>query len=340
MSTTTATESAALQTVSQAAIADTGRMQSSNMLLDANTMDMAMRVAELMSNGKSTIPAHLQKNPADCMAVVLQSMQWGMMPFAVAQKTHIVNGTLGYEAQLVNAVVQQSGLIDGRFHYDYKGTSPNMECRVGAKFKGEAEIVWGNWLSESKVTTKNSPLWKVNPQQQLGYLQVKNWARLFCPGAILGVYTPDELQEAPTNKFMGPAQQVAPAVPDALLAQANTAAALGVAEYQKFWKGTGQDNRKLLAVEHERLKIAAIEADASRTVDQDTGEVTQKQATVAQAAPVEVTYESVLAKLNAAKNEDALNVAADWINEVENPVNQGLLNARYDELLGKMRGGA
>ena len=40
-----------------------------------------------------------------------------MNPFAVAQKTHVVNGSLGYEAQLVNAVVQASGAIDGRFHY-------------------------------------------------------------------------------------------------------------------------------------------------------------------------------------------------------------------------------
>ena len=27
----------------------------------------------------------------------------------------------------------------------------------------------------------------------MGYLQVKNWARAYCPGAILGVYSDDEL---------------------------------------------------------------------------------------------------------------------------------------------------
>ena len=42
-----------------------------------------------------------------CMAVTLQALQWNMSPFAVAQKTHLVNGTLGYEAQLVNAVFTQ-----------------------------------------------------------------------------------------------------------------------------------------------------------------------------------------------------------------------------------------
>ncbi|SPX63869.1 Uncharacterised protein [Leclercia adecarboxylata] len=40
------------------------------------------------------------------MAIIMQAMQWGMNPYAVAQKTHLVNGVLGYEAQLVNADLQ------------------------------------------------------------------------------------------------------------------------------------------------------------------------------------------------------------------------------------------
>lgn len=166
-----------------------------SLILDANSFDRIMQFANMMASGVSTIPKHLQKSPSDCAAVVMQAMQWGMNPYAVAQKTHIVNGSLGYEAQLVNAVICASGLITGRFHYEYKGASPALECRVGAIPKGEAEIVWSPWICENKITTKNSPLWKTNPGQQMGYLQVKNWARQYTPGAILGVYTNDELEE-------------------------------------------------------------------------------------------------------------------------------------------------
>ncbi|EMM8868942.1 recombinase RecT [Klebsiella oxytoca] len=159
-------------------------------------MNQLVRFAELMAQSKATVPQHLAGKPADCLAVTMQAAQWGMNPFAVAQKTHIVNGTLGYEAQLVNAVVQRSGAIKGRFHYEYKGEGASLECRVGAVIRGEQEITWNEWLCISSVTTKNSPLWKTNPKQQFGYLQVKNWARAHTPGAILGVYTPDELQDA------------------------------------------------------------------------------------------------------------------------------------------------
>lgn len=184
------------------------------MVLDAQTIDSIWRVATIMAEGKSTVPVHLRSNPGDCMAVVMQAMQWKMNPFAVAQKTHLVNGTLGYEAQLVNAVVQASGAIVGRFHYEYQGEGQGVSCRVGAVIRGETEITWGEWLSAASVTTKNSPLWKTNPKQQLGYLQVKNWARAHTPGAILGVYTPDELEAQPrTERDITPAAEQAPSRP-------------------------------------------------------------------------------------------------------------------------------
>jgi len=175
-----------------------------DLILDNNTLDRIMVFADMMSKGVATVPKHLHKNPSDCAAVVMQAMQWKMNPYAVAQKTHLVNGTLGYEAQLVNAVIQNSGLVDSRFHYEYKGSVGSIECRVGAILKGESEVTWGSWLNEKSVTTKNSPLWKTNVPQQIGYLQVKNWARQYCPGAILGVYTNDELEEVRGIKEVNP----------------------------------------------------------------------------------------------------------------------------------------
>jgi hypothetical protein len=127
------------------------------------------------------------------MAICIQAMLWNMDPFAVAQKTHLVNGRLGYEAQLVNAVLQNSGAIRGAPHYEYRGEGQALECRAGCVLRGESQVRWGEWLSINTVATKNSPLWKVNPRQQMGYLQIKNWARAFAPGAIMGVYTTDEL---------------------------------------------------------------------------------------------------------------------------------------------------
>jgi len=167
------------------------------LMLSPTLMDRMWRFAEMMAKGTLTTPDHLRGKPHDCFAIVMQATLWNMDPFAVAQKTHVINGKLGYEAQLVNAVLQKSGAIVGSPKYGFNKEGSNTLCRVGCVIAGETEITWGEWHSSGAVQVKNSPLWKTNVPQQMGYLQLKNWARLYTPGAILGVQTVDELMDVP-----------------------------------------------------------------------------------------------------------------------------------------------
>ncbi|GKX40315.1 RecT family recombinase [Pectobacterium versatile] len=167
-------------------------------------MDKLVRFSELMAQGKTTVPAHLAGKPSDCLAVTMQAAQWGMNPFAVAQKTHIVNGNLGYEAQLVNAVVSSSNLLATRINYEWNGDwskcsgkadkSHSLTVTVFATLKGEVDPR-SLTISMAQAGVRNSPLWEQDPKQQLAYLAVKRWARLHAPDVLLGVYTPDELEE-------------------------------------------------------------------------------------------------------------------------------------------------
>lgn len=185
--------------------------QVNNTVFSHQMLQRIQEFSQVMAKGVATVPKHLAGNVADCMAVTMQAVQWKMNPFAVAQKTHIVNGTLGYEAQLVNAVIVTSGAINGRFKYEYIGNwdafqktdkkhddeiKLNLGIKVGAILTGEQNITWGEPLYLSNVTIRNSPLWKAAPKQQIAYLAVKYWARLYCPEVILGVYSTDELEEA------------------------------------------------------------------------------------------------------------------------------------------------
>lgn len=273
------------------------------LVLDSQAFDKIMAVAEVMANGKSTLPKHLQGSPADCMAIIIQSMQWKMNPFVVAQKTHLVNGTLGYEAQLVNAVVCASGSIKGRFHYEYKGEGNSLECRVGAVIAGEEDITWNEFLKFSDITTKNSPLWKTNPRQQMGYLQVKNWTRAFTPGALLGIYTDDELADSPPRERDITPKKTATeyaeaAKPDVATTDAERLVMIRdmemivrgpgatkdrVIDLNLHWKNIGKAGRAAVGKdEYTRLFELASAEDAVPTtkteqtvVDADTGEVTQ-----------------------------------------------------------------
>lgn len=222
----------------------------SALVLDGDSLDKMMRLAEVMATGRATLPKHFNGNPADCLAVVMQSMQWKMNPFAVAQKTHLVNDVLGYEAQLVNAVITTCAPVLDRLHYEWYGAWEKVigkftikngdkgEYRVpGWKLEDEQGLgvkVWATFRGEdeprvlelllTQARTRNSTLWADDPRQQLAYLATKRWSRLYCPDVILGVYSPDELEEtAPTIRDVSPARGAAPAelppYPDEKLAE-------------------------------------------------------------------------------------------------------------------------
>lgn len=273
------------------------------LMMDPASMQSMMRLADMMASGKSTLPAHFRNSPGDCMAVIMQSAQWGLNPFAVAQKTHLVNGTLGYEAQLVNAVVSASGVITkDDFEYEYFGPWEKVIGKFVIKKGDKGEYRQPGWsladedgcgvrisatiratgkvkvlevlLAQARV--RNSTLWADDPKQQLAYLAVKKWARLHTPGVILGVYTPDEFEQTAQveqkAQHMGAAEVVTPEVPAALAEAADKAAAGGVAAYSKFWQDAGKDGRALLASGHEARKAVAVKADADRTIEQPAGD--------------------------------------------------------------------
>lgn len=130
-------------------------------------MNQLLRFAELMAQSKATVPNHLAGKVADCLAVTMQAAQWGMNPFAVAQKTHVVNGALSYEAQLVNAVVSSSNLLASRLNYRWDGDwskvngktdkSPGLTVTVWATLKGETEPRVLT-ISMAQAGVRNSPL--------------------------------------------------------------------------------------------------------------------------------------------------------------------------------------
>lgn len=121
----------------------------------------------------------------------------------------------------MNAVISRSGVLATRFEYEWYGPWENVigkfnikkgekgeyrvpdwtmadETGIGiiirARLKGEDEPRELDLLL-AQARVRNSTLWADDPRQQLAYLAVKRWARLYCPDVILGVYTPDELEE-------------------------------------------------------------------------------------------------------------------------------------------------
>lgn len=177
--------------------AGSGLEGSRALFLPASYVEAKAMAADMA--GSTAVPGHLRGKEGNCLAVLMQSARWGLDPFAVASKTYFINDQIAFEAQLVNAVVISSKILEGRLSIQYTGEGNSLRCTVSGKIKGDPERkVKSQAIARIKV--RNSPLWVTDPEQQLGYYTTRAWARLHAPDVLMGVYTPDELQDGAEAK--------------------------------------------------------------------------------------------------------------------------------------------
>lgn len=180
--------------------------------------------AESLSRVLSTaklVPEHLRGSAGDCLLVVMQAQRWGMDALSVAQCTSVVRGKLCYEGKLVAAVLYSMGVLEGRLRYEYSGDGLARKVRVIGRLRGESEDrtiegTVGAWQTDNGN-------WKKSPDDMLAYRGARQWARRHAPEALLGVYTPDEMDD-PTV-INGTATEVKPAAND-LMPKAKAAPAI------------------------------------------------------------------------------------------------------------------
>lgn len=156
-------------------------------------MGQVMEFSKLMSVAGQAVPKHLRAAPGACLAVSLQALNWRMDPFAVANKSYMVNDRIAYEAQLIHAVIEQRAPIRGRIKGKLSGEGATSRWTLTAQPTDDDEPIVFEGVEFGKIKTKNSPLWQADPDQQLWYYTVRAMARRHFPDVIMGVYEKEEL---------------------------------------------------------------------------------------------------------------------------------------------------
>jgi hypothetical protein len=155
-------------------------------------MREAMEMATMMA--RTGFLAKEIQNPGGALFVMEQSMRWNMSPFAVAMETSFIQGKPMFSGKIVAAAVQSSGVLAGRLSYAYTGKGDDRTVTVSGTIRGEAEARDVTVrLGDAKTGNK---VWQSQPDQQLAYHGARVWARRHTPEVMLGVYAPEEFDEA------------------------------------------------------------------------------------------------------------------------------------------------
>jgi len=162
-----------------------------------------MDMANMMAASQHMVRDFYRDNPGDCAALIMICQPYGFNPFMVSWKTYKASkgqdAPIAFEGQLVNAMVNMSAPVRGRLRYEYQGEAKDgsLTCTVTGVDRETGDHIVYTSPPLKDIPIKNSPLWKGDPQQQIGYYSARAWARRHFPELLLGVYSKDEIDEAP-----------------------------------------------------------------------------------------------------------------------------------------------
>lgn len=182
-------------------------------------------MAKWISKSDFAIPKHLRGNVGACLAVLEISKNTGLSPYGVANATYVQNDRLCFESKLVHAIVERSGLLRGRLSVRYEGEGDDLKCYVAGTLKGQQQpSEWplpgqaptlkdlhpGHSTKDGRQFVKGSPLWDRKAPLQMFYDCCRDWARVYTPEALLGIYTADEIVESAEHFGPDAAKDITP----------------------------------------------------------------------------------------------------------------------------------
>lgn len=164
----------------------------------ADDMAKVRQIAVVMYSSGTAVPAHLRgpERLGTCISIATIAARFGFDPFLLASKSYVVNDKLAFESQVIHAIIEQSGFMSRRLRHRYIGEGEALQCEVTGWLKDEEEPFVFMSPKLKDITTKNSPLWKSKPALQLFYNATRDWARMYLPEVVMGLYSNDELEDA------------------------------------------------------------------------------------------------------------------------------------------------
>ena len=168
----------------------------SSIYFDVAKFEHAQRVAKMFAES-TMVPEHFKKNVGNCLIVLNFAGRTHCDPFMLMQNMYIISGKPGIEAKLAIALVNNMGKFTP---LQYKYNKEKTACLAFAKRTDTGELCEGPQVTLEMAkaegwSSKSGSKWKTMPELMLSYRAAMFFARLFCPEALLGMQTREELHD-------------------------------------------------------------------------------------------------------------------------------------------------
>ena len=167
-----------------------------SLFFDVAKFELAQRVAKIFA-GSTMVPEQFKNNIGNCVIAINLADRMNADPFMLMQNMYIIKGKPSIEAKLAIALVNNSGKFTA---LQYKYNTDKTSCYAYAKRIDTGEECKGVTVSMKMAKDegwygKTGSKWKTMPELMLMYRAAMFFARAYCPEALFGMQSKEELYD-------------------------------------------------------------------------------------------------------------------------------------------------
>ncbi len=300
--------------------------------LSPQTFQQAMDFSQMLADS-DLVPKDFKGKPGNCMIAMQWGSELGLKPLQALSNIAVVNGRAALWGDAVIALVRGSAVCEYVKETDDGQTAT---CRV--KRKGEAEHVVTFSMEDARqagLAGKQGP-WTQYPKR-MRQMRARAFAlRDVFPDVLRGMPIAEEVQDTPTERHMGQAEEVAPAAPAKPAAYPQADFDKNVAAWAKAIAAGKKSMADVIATVEAKAPLTdeqkqALAVEAQKLMPQDV------EARPATGAPA-VDLAALERRLRDAQDLDTLYDAAALLDAIADPAEETRLTEIFDARVAEMKG--
>ena len=165
---------------------------------DKEQFNQLLRAAQMLSQ-TSIVPQSYQGKPQDCFVAIEMATRMSVSPMVVMQNMYIVKGKPSWAGQACTMLINSCGKFrDVKHVYTGDKGTENRGCYVTATRISDGERIDGVEVTINMAKAEgwtSNPKWRNMPELMLAYRASAFFARVYCPEALMGVQTSEEIYD-------------------------------------------------------------------------------------------------------------------------------------------------
>lgn len=167
---------------------------------DTKLMQNAWKIATVLSQ-TPIVPDAYKGNAGSCLIAIDIANRMSLSPIMIMQNSQVVKGNFTWKGSACKGLIDNCGrYIKTEYVFVGEENTPNYGCFLQAEDKQTGKIVKGTTITlqmakDEGWSTKAGSKWLTMPTQMLMYRAATFFARTYCPQALMGFYTSDEIKD-------------------------------------------------------------------------------------------------------------------------------------------------